>query len=181
MREALSPSRDRWSPGFWWQGVVGVWMFGQVGCRRDDSWSSVSSLSVQRRYLQNEIRHDFFDKARARLMCYTFLVVSNCACVWAFFCVRVSTLIPTSPPRTFQYVEAEQNAGEKKNHFGHYLTNTAPCWLVRTSSETCKNLFRMQEMLVRCQEITLNYYCHSFFKNLYFQVFSHTTVQLISK
>lgn len=87
MTEALSPSWDRWSTGFWWQGVVGVWLFGQVGWQRDDSWSSVSSSCLQRQYLQNEIRHDFSDKARERLMCYTFLVKSICAlCV----CVSVS-------------------------------------------------------------------------------------------
>lgn len=79
MREALSPCGDRF---FLMKGVVGVWMFGQVGWRRDDSWSSVSSFSVQRRYLQNEIRHDFSDKARAKLMCYTFLVIPNRACVF---------------------------------------------------------------------------------------------------
>ncbi len=169
MREALSPSGDRQSPGFWWQVVVGVWMFGQVGWWRDDSWSSVSSFSVQRRYLQNEIRHDFSDKARARLMCYTFLLVCNCACVCLtlcvcvcvcvcvrararvcvrVLCVCVSTLIhPPSSRELFNMLKLNRvNSG--KTHFGYYLSNTAPCGPVRGSSEW------MEEMHLRRHEIT---------------------------
>lgn len=144
MTEALSLSWDRWSTGFWWQGVVGVWLFGQVGWQRDDSWSSVSSSCLQRQYLQNEIRHDFSDKARERLMCYTFLVKSICAlCVCVSVSVRlfeclcwsISTMIQKNFSICWRWTECMVNI-YIYIYFGHYLTNTAPCWLVKRSSET---------------------------------------------
>lgn len=76
--------------------------------------------------MQKEIRHDVSDKGRQSPMCLMFSDVRSdrvCARSRTRVCLSIcACAFPHRSPKTFQHLDAEQNA------LCIVLVNTAPCW-----------------------------------------------------